>query len=191
MILTTRVENLNGPYLDLFARASHYSNFGLNYRNTGFEVGYQGPLTSRVRGLFSYRSTAVSGITPFRFDLVEIARELRTTFDVEVTPRYLVPIDVRYDLDLRQVRDSTVGVLRSYKTFAYGVVYQSAHPRPAPRSAERVLILFTTKAQRTRRRHKENKKERLQGGFETPLGSDLAITLIHQDSNFLNIFLLH
>lgn len=127
VLLTTRVENLNGPYLDLFARTSRYSNFGLNYRNMGFEVGYQGPLSRRVRGLFSYRSTAVAGQTPFRFDFVEIARELRTTFDVEVTPRYLVPIDLRYDLDLHRVRDSTVGVLRSYKTFAYGLVYQSAH----------------------------------------------------------------
>lgn len=127
VLLTTRVENLNGPYLDLFARTSRYSNFGLNYRNRGFEVGYQGPLSRRIRGLFSYRSTAVSGLTPFRFDRVEIARELRTTFDIEIAPRYLVPIDVRYDLDLHQVRDRTFGLLRSYKTFAYGLVYQSAH----------------------------------------------------------------
>jgi len=74
----------------------------------------------------SLRLTRESGHTPFRFDLVEIPRELRTTFDVELTPRFLLPFDLRYDLGQSKVRDVTFGILRSYKIFAYGVEYQTA-----------------------------------------------------------------
>ncbi|HEX8551173.1 MAG TPA: hypothetical protein VF681_06410 [Abditibacteriaceae bacterium] len=126
-ILTTRSEERDGPYVELFALASRYSKFrNNNYRTTGFEVGYYGNITNRVRGLFSYRATDVKGSTPFRFDRVEIARELRTTFDISLTPRYIVPIDLRYDLDLGKLRDERFGLLRNYKTFAYGVTYQTA-----------------------------------------------------------------
>ncbi|MBV9865079.1 MAG: hypothetical protein JO316_06990 [Abitibacteriaceae bacterium] len=124
---TTRMAELDGPYLELFARTAHYAAFSNHYNNAGFEVGYDGSLGSRIRGLLSYRSIKVTGQTPFRFDLVEIAREVRTTLDLEATPRYIVPIDLRYDLDQRRLRDSTFGLLRSYKVFAYGLVYQSAH----------------------------------------------------------------
>ena len=124
-VLTTRAVEKDGPYLDLFARYANYEQ-GQRYRNSGFEVGYYGNISSRVRGLFSYRATTVSGTTPFRFDRVEIARELRTTFDVQLSPRYLVPIDLRYDLGLRRLRDERFGLLRSYKTFAYGLTYQTA-----------------------------------------------------------------
>jgi hypothetical protein len=79
-----------------------------------------------VRGLFSYRATDVRGSTPFRFDRIEIARELRTTFDISLSPRYIVPIDLRYDIDLRRLRDERFGILRNYKTFAYGLTYQTA-----------------------------------------------------------------
>ncbi len=123
---TTRANGLDGPYLDLFARAANYRPTGDNFRVAGLEVGYSGTLFKRVRGQFSYRASSVSGQTPFRFDRVEIRRELRSTFDVEVTPRYLVPIDLRYDLSRRRLRDQRFGVLRSYKTFAYGVTYQTA-----------------------------------------------------------------
>ena len=126
IVLSTRVAQVQGPYLDLFARAANYSRFGFDYRNRGFEVGYDGNVTPRIRGLFSYRSTALSGQTPFRFDAVEIARELRTTFDVQLSPRYIVPLDLRYDMELRQLRERKIGILRSFKTFAYGLSYDSA-----------------------------------------------------------------
>lgn len=126
VVATTRSEEHDGPYVELFALGSKYSNTSTNYRTKGFEVGYYGNVTKRVRGLFSYRSTDVDGATPFRFDLIEIARELRTTFDVSLTPRYIVPIDLRYDLDRNQLRDTRFGLLRNYKTFAYGLTYQTA-----------------------------------------------------------------
>ena len=124
--LTTRLDDRDGPYLDLFRSAAHYSSAGTRYLNRGFEIGYAGDLTRRVRGIFSYRASHLSGATPFRFDEVEIPRELRTTFDVQVTPRYIVPIDLRYDIDAQSLRDKTFGLLRSYKTFAYGLEYQFA-----------------------------------------------------------------
>ena len=125
--LTTRSLDVEGPYLQLVARVAHYPGLDMNYRNFGVEVGYEGSITRLIRGTFSYRTTSLSGETPFRFDRVEIARELRTTFDVQATPRYLVPIDLRYDLDQRKLRDQRFGLLRSYKNFAYGVTYQTAH----------------------------------------------------------------
>lgn len=123
---TTRLDRKDGPYLDLFARASQYSAQPENLRTAGFEVGYIGPLTSRLNGQFSYSATKVSGSTPFRFDQIEIRKELRATFDILLTPRYIVPIDLRYDVDRRTLRDKSFGILRNYKTFAYGVTYQSS-----------------------------------------------------------------
>ena len=123
---TTRLNAVDGPYLDLFARASRYPSFDLTYRNTGYEIGYEGKITNRLRGQFSYRHTALSGNTPFLFDEVELAREARATFDVQVTPRWIIPIDLRYDLDRKEFRDQLFGLLRSYKVFAYGVTYNTA-----------------------------------------------------------------
>ena len=127
VVLSTRSEEVDGPYVELFGRTAGYSNLGNRYRSTGFEVGYYGDVFNRVRGLFSYRSTGISGATPFRFDRIEIAKELRSTFDIQLTPRYIIPIDLRYDLDLKKFRDERFGILRNYKTFAYGVTYQRAH----------------------------------------------------------------
>jgi len=124
--LTTRVDERAGLYADVFATRSRYGLGGLTYSNTGFEIGYLGRLLPQVRGLFSLRHVSLSGATPFQFDTIEIPRELRTTFDIQATPRFLIPIDLRYDLDRRVLRDKSVGVLRNYKTFAYGLVYQTA-----------------------------------------------------------------
>ncbi len=135
--LTTRVQDSDGFYGDVFLSQTRYNSVrgtspltlpgsDRQYSNTGFEVGYAGNLSSRVRGLFSLRINNVGGQTPFRFDRVEIPRELRTTFDVQVTPRYIVPLDFRYDLDANSVRDTTYGLLRSYKNFAYGLTYETA-----------------------------------------------------------------
>lgn len=123
---TTRYNQVDGPYVELFAGTSHYSLNRANYRTTGFEIGYDGSITRFIRGQFSYRSNSISGASPFRFDTVEIARELRTTFDVNLSKRYIIPIDLRYDLDLDRLRDERFGLLRSYKTFAYGFTYQTA-----------------------------------------------------------------
>lgn len=123
---TTRANNLDGAYLDVFARLARYGQQSQSYRNLGYEAGYAGSLGRRLRGQFSYRSTSLSGQTPFRFDRVEIARELRTTFDVELSPRYLLPVDLRYDLSQKRLRDQRYGLLRNYKTFAYGFTYQTA-----------------------------------------------------------------
>jgi hypothetical protein len=122
--LTTRITDADGPYFDLFRSVARYTTVDQRYNNSGFEIGYAGNLGSRIRGLFSYRDNDISGNTPFRFDEIEISRELRTTFDYQLSPRYLIPIDLRYDLDQKRFRDETVGILRSYKTFAYGVTYQ-------------------------------------------------------------------
>lgn len=123
---TTRLSREDGPYLELFARAAKYSNHFENLTTAGYEIGYAGPITSRIAGQFSYSATNISGSTPFRFDEVEISKELRATFDVMLTPRYIIPIDLRYDLERGELRDTTYGILRNYKTFAYGVTYQSA-----------------------------------------------------------------
>ncbi len=126
LLFTTRLRAVDGPFLRLFASDSRYGGVQTRYKNRGFEVGYDGKILPRVRGQVLLRSTSLSGETPFRFDRVEIARELRTTFDIEVTPRYLIPIDLRYDLNRRTFRDKSFGILRSYKVFAYGLVYQAA-----------------------------------------------------------------
>jgi hypothetical protein len=123
---TTRGRNVEGPYLDLYARISRYSNSDSHYRNAGFEVGYAGQLLPRVRGVLSYSNTSIQGRTPFRFDEVDIRQELRSTFDIAITPRYLIPIDLRYDLSQSRFRDEKFGILRNYKTFAYGLTYSTA-----------------------------------------------------------------
>jgi hypothetical protein len=129
--LTTRMAdefgtNPGGAYVDLFAATSNYSRFDRNYRAAGFEIGYDGRLTNRLSGVFSYRHTHLRGDTPFLFDEVEIPRELRATFDFRLSPRYMVPIDLRYDLERDGLRNKSFGLLRSYKNFAYGLVYDSA-----------------------------------------------------------------
>ena len=126
LILSSRVVPVDGPYIELFANNSEYEAYDEHLRNLGFELGYEGSVGNRVRGQVSYRTNSLQGATPFRFDAVEISRELRATFDVQATKRYLVPLDFRYDLSRRAIRDETFGLLRSYKTFAYGVVYQTS-----------------------------------------------------------------
>ena len=123
---TTRMGKRTGPYLDLTARAARYSVDSSNLNTMGFEVGYAGTLGSRLTGQFSYGATKVNGSTPFRFDRVAIRQELRATFDILLTPRYIIPIDLRYDLDRKQLRERKFGLLRNYKTFAYGVTYQAS-----------------------------------------------------------------
>lgn len=124
--LSTRLDERDGLYADLFATRTRYGLSDSTYSNTGFEIGYLGQVLPQVRGLFLLRHVSLGGSTPFRFDEVEIPRELRATFDIAPTPRFLIPIDLRYDLDTQTLRDRSVGVLRNYKTFAYGVVYQAA-----------------------------------------------------------------
>lgn len=124
--LSTRLDDRDGLYADIFATRTRYGLSDSSYSNTGFELGYLGQVLPQVRGLFLLRRVSLDGSTPFRFDVVEIPRELRATFDIEATPRFLIPIDLRYDLGRKTLRDRSVGVLRNYKTFAYGVVYQSA-----------------------------------------------------------------
>ncbi|HEX9997221.1 MAG TPA: hypothetical protein VGB45_08770 [Abditibacterium sp.] len=126
LLFTTRLNSVDGPFLRLFATATRYGGMASHYNSRGFEVGYDGQLLPRVRGQISYRSASLSGQTPFRFDEIEIRRELRSTIDLQLSPRYLLPIDLRYDVSRRTFRDKSYGLLRSYKTFAYGVVYQTA-----------------------------------------------------------------
>lgn len=123
---TTRLARDTGPYLDLFAREALYSRHPENLSTQGFEVGYTGHFSKWIYGQFSFSAQNIGGSTPFRFDAVEIRRELRSTFDVQLTPRYLIPIDLRYDLDRKTFRDKSIGLLRNYKTFAYGLTYQSS-----------------------------------------------------------------
>ena len=125
LVLTTRLQPGPGAYARLFSAYSSYGNGG-TYRNNGVELGYDGQLLSRLRGQISVRLTDIKGNTPFRFDRVEIRRELRTTVDYQLSPRYIVPLDLRYDLQRNRFRDATFGLLRSYKTFAYGLTYQTA-----------------------------------------------------------------
>lgn len=128
---TTRLPNRDrsvpaGPYVDLFATTARYSLGDLSYRTAGFEVGYDGKLTSKISSVLSYRQTNLSGATPFRFDVVEIPREVRAALDYQYSPRYLIPLDFRYDLDRHDLRDAKFGLLRSYKAFAYGITYNTA-----------------------------------------------------------------
>lgn len=116
----------NGAFLRLFASYSDYGITDEAYTSAGYEVGYDGQFLPKLRGQISLRRTNINGETPFRFDKIEIAKELRATLDFSPTPRYIVPIDLRYDLSSKRLRDRSIGLLRSYKTFAYGVVYQSA-----------------------------------------------------------------
>ena len=79
-----------------------------------------------MRGVVSYSNTSIKGRTPFRFDKVDIKEELRSTFDIAITPRYLIPIDLRFDLGQNRFREERFGILRNYKTFAYGLTYSTA-----------------------------------------------------------------
>lgn len=126
LLFSTRLDARSGPFVRAFASSARYSKNRQNYNAQGVQLGFAGQLMPRINGEVSLRLTNTSGQTPFRFDLIEIPRELRTTFDVSLTPRYVVPIDIRYDLSRSSVRDSTFGFLRSYKVFAYGVVYQTS-----------------------------------------------------------------
>jgi len=126
LLFSTRLDARSGPFVRAFASGARYSKNHQNYNAQGVQFGFAGQLMPRINGEVSLRLTHTNGQTPFRFDLIEIPSELRTTFDVSLTPRYVVPIDIRYDLGRSSVRDSTFGFLRSYKVFAYGVVYQTS-----------------------------------------------------------------
>jgi hypothetical protein len=128
---TTRLPNRDrsvpaGPYVDLFATRASYSLGDLRYRTAGYEIGYDGRFAPKWTGVVYYRQTNETGMTPFRFDVVEIPREVRTTLDYRYSPRYIVPLDFRYDIDRHDLRDASFGLLRAYKSFAYGLTYNTA-----------------------------------------------------------------
>jgi len=124
---TTRLRNPRGFYAEISASRAKYSNYAQDYDTLGYEVGYYDNITKYIDGQFSFSHTNVSGATPFVFDNVEIRTELRGTFDILLSPRYILPIDLRYDLDENEFRDKSFGILRNYKTFAYGLTYNTAH----------------------------------------------------------------
>jgi hypothetical protein len=128
---TTRLPNRDrtvpsGPYIDLFASTARYSFANLGYRTSGYEIGYDGKFLSKWSGVLLYRYTKLRGDTPFRFDEVEIPREVRATLDFQYSPRYAIPLDFRYDIDRKDLRDASFGLLRTYKAFAYGMTYNTA-----------------------------------------------------------------
>ena len=125
LVFTTRLQPGPGAFVRLFSSYAKYGAGG-SYSSNGIELGYAGQLLNRLRGQVSIRQTDLNGQTPFRFDQIEIARELRATVNYQLSPRYIIPVDLRYDLQRNRFRDQTFGILRSYKTFAYGVTYQTA-----------------------------------------------------------------
>lgn len=128
---TTRLPNRDrtvpsGPYIDLFASTARYSFANLRYQTSGYEIGYDGKFLSKWSGVLLYRYTRLRGDTPFRFDEIEIPREVRATLDFQYSPRYAVPLDFRYDIDRKDLRDASFGLLRTYKAFAYGMTFNTA-----------------------------------------------------------------
>jgi hypothetical protein len=51
---------------------------------------------------------------------------VRATFDFQYKPRYAIPLEFRYDIDRKDLRDASFGLLRTYKAFAYGMTYNTA-----------------------------------------------------------------
>ena len=107
LVFTTRLEPGPGAFVRLFSSYSKYGAGG-SYRNNGIELGYEGQLLKRLSGQISIRQTDISGQTPFRFDEVEIRRELRATVDYQLSPRYILPFDLRYDLQTQPISRSDI-----------------------------------------------------------------------------------
>jgi hypothetical protein len=75
-----------------------------------FDVGY-------------VRRTA-SGETPFEFDRVQIARELRAGTDWTVNPSWRIALDGRFDLDRQRFRDADITLNRTAHCLVYSVTWR-------------------------------------------------------------------
>lgn len=123
--LDTRAPGATSPFYGrLFAEKRDYDNSDM--RILGLEVGVQGMIPRRARGRLSYVTTNIHGFTPFEFDKILIPHELRAEVDLRLNRNWILPLDLRYDLDRNEFRDKRIGILRTLDCVAYGVSYDSA-----------------------------------------------------------------
>ena len=87
---------------------------------------YRGRLSSNCKADITYTNIGVSGNTPFEFDDVDIAHELRTTAQYRLNRNWALLLDLRYDLAQRRLRDNGIGLLRTLDCLAYGAVFDKA-----------------------------------------------------------------
>jgi lipopolysaccharide assembly outer membrane protein LptD (OstA) len=111
-------------YGRLSAQKSWYSNSEM--RAVRLEVGLQGRVGRQAKGRISYQTTDIKGFTPFEFDEIQIPQEIRTTLDLRLDRNWIIPIDLRYDLDRNRFRDKQFGLVRTLDCVGYGLSYDAA-----------------------------------------------------------------
>ncbi|MCS6861133.1 MAG: hypothetical protein NZT92_12525 [Abditibacteriales bacterium] len=123
--LDTRAPGVTSPfYARLFAEKRDYDDRDM--RVLGLEVGVQGMIPRYAKGRLSYVTTNIHGSTPFEFDQILIPQELRADVDLRLNRHWMLPLDLRYDLDRQRFRNKRLGILRTLDCVAYGISYDSA-----------------------------------------------------------------
>jgi len=109
----------------VFARKSWYDD-GLSYRVLGASLGVRGKVSDRVEGSLSYITHRIRGATPFEYDDIDIPHELHLTADINVSRKWKVPLEIRYDLSRSSFRSTKYGLLRRIDCLEYGATYDTA-----------------------------------------------------------------
>ncbi|MBI3920633.1 MAG: LPS-assembly protein LptD [Armatimonadetes bacterium] len=108
-----------------FARKSWYDH-GQDYEVLGVAVGLRGKLAKRIEGSIQYIAHDIGGATPFRFDLIEIKREVLLDTNITLSERWKIPFQTYYDLDRHSFPKKRFGLLRSLDCLDYGLTYDTA-----------------------------------------------------------------
>jgi len=118
-------ENPSPFFGSMFARKSWYDD-GMSCGVLGAEVGVTGQLSGNIKASLRYVTHGISGATPFEYDDIDIPHELRLTSDVTVSPKWKVPLELRYDLSRSSFRSTKIGILRRLDCLEYGATYDTS-----------------------------------------------------------------
>jgi len=116
----TLAEAQHGVFGGVAYRRSWYSS-GSQFSVWETQVGVRSRPKGSVAGEATFIHRAQHGVTPFEFDDVDIANELRCRAEVEVSRRWRVGATVRYDTQRAEVRDETIALTNKAHCLEYTV----------------------------------------------------------------------
>jgi LPS-assembly protein len=105
------------------ARSAHYDG-GLHQTTLALDTNLRYQRSPRLALDLGYLRRRSTGESPFEFDRVQIAREVRTGLDWTVSPIWRLSLLGRFDLDRERFRDADIIASRTAHCLVYTVTWR-------------------------------------------------------------------
>jgi hypothetical protein len=102
---------------------SYYGNGGSSYALFAPEAELTWMLKPNTRFSTTYRYQKAFGTTPFAFDRLDVAKELRFRYAF-LGANWAYDLGVIYDMDRLRAYDTVAGIRRRFDCFEFGIAYQ-------------------------------------------------------------------